>query len=371
MSVAIKKNTIHISLFFLTFITTTLAGSEWTYGKYLLGEGFSLEELIGGLNYSISFLLILTVHEFGHYFTAKYYDLKVTLPYYIPLYFGFIPLSIGTMGAIIRIKSIFNSRRQFFDVGIAGPIAGFLVALGVALYGFLHLPPPEYIFTIHPEYQQYGLDYASYVYDSGQENIKIGSNLLFEFLKYFVVEDKTLIPNNYEIMHYPYLFAAYLGCFFTALNLLPIGQLDGGHILYGLVGKKKHGLFSRAFFLVFLFTSGLGLFSGQDDYNHLVYIIPYLIFLFLCLQKIYPNPNQNLVISLAIFILQFIVKTYFREIEGFPEWLLLGLLLGRFVGIDHPVPPQDKPLNFNRKLLFIISFIIFILCFSPYPFFIA
>src|SRR5690606_12811327 len=123
-------------------------------------ETLNLHEILKGLYFSGPFLGILTVHEFGHYIAAQLHRVKVTLPYYIPLWFGFIAMpSIGTGGACIRIKEFVTSRNKYFDIGIAGPLAGFVVALGVLFYGFTHLPPPEHIFTIHPEYEQFGENY--------------------------------------------------------------------------------------------------------------------------------------------------------------------------------------------------------------------
>lgn len=356
----------HFLLFLFTFLTTTLAGAEWSHGKVLFITGLTTAEILNGFHYSVPFLLILSVHEFGHYLTARYHDLKVTLPYYIPLYLGF-SISIGTLGAIIRIKSIFDSRRQFFDVGVAGPVAGFIIAVGVTIYGFLNLPPPEHIFTIHPEYAQYGLDYAAHVYENQPVTLKLGTNLLFEICKYFLVEDKTLIPNSFEIMHYPYLLAGYLGCFFTALNLIPVGQLDGGHILYGLFGKGKYYNWSKSFYLAFLTMAGLGLFSAQNIENSLFGVSLYLVFLWLCTSKIYPKFNQTVLAIVLIFTVQFVLKSFFN-VNGFTGWLLFAFILGRLIGIEHPIPADDRPLDLKRKLLAWFSIIIFILCFSPYPF---
>src|ERR1043166_8120924 len=173
MNPKIKTYLIHSSLFIVTFITTTLAGAEWTYGKSLLhfksaslfsmyiNPDYTWANFASGLPYSICFLMILTCHEFGHYFTAVYYKVKTTLPYYIPLPpFGLL----GTLGALIRIKEPIHTNKQQFDIGIAGPLAGLVVALGFLIYGFATLPSPEYIFQFHPEYQKYGLDYAKHVY---------------------------------------------------------------------------------------------------------------------------------------------------------------------------------------------------------------
>jgi len=140
-----------------------MAGAEWVHGSSVFMPDYSWTDFASGLPYSLSFLFILTVHEFGHYFTAIHYRVKTSLPYYIPL----PPLTFlfGTLGAVIRIKSLIPSRQQNFDIGIAGPLAGFIAALGILFYGFLTLPEPEYIFQFHPEYAKFGLDYANHVYN--------------------------------------------------------------------------------------------------------------------------------------------------------------------------------------------------------------
>src|SRR6185436_15295388 len=120
---------------------------------------------------------------------------------------------------------------QIFDIGIAGPLAGFVVAFAILWYGFATLPPPEYIFQFHPSYEQYGLDYANFVYrpefmPEGTVDLVMGKNLLFMFFEKFVA-DPTRVPNPHEIMHYPYLLAGFWALVFTGINLLPIGQLDG------------------------------------------------------------------------------------------------------------------------------------------------
>ena len=141
----VKTILMHIVLFIITVIATTIAGAEWMYGRWLFSGEYSLtqDELWNGLSFSIPFLCILSVHEMGHYVVARMNQIKVTLPYYIPMWLGFIPgmPSFGTMGAFIRIKAVIQSRREYFDVGVAGPIAGFIIALIVLWYGFSHLPP--------------------------------------------------------------------------------------------------------------------------------------------------------------------------------------------------------------------------------------
>ncbi len=146
-----KKNNylLHIGLFIFTFITTTIAGAQWLQGTEI---SFQLSYLLKGLPYSISILFIITCHEFGHYFAARRHKVDATLPYYIP--FPSIPwfVSFGTMGAVIRTRSPIYTKQAMFDIGVAGPISGFIACLIVLIYGFTHVPGVEYILSIHPNY---------------------------------------------------------------------------------------------------------------------------------------------------------------------------------------------------------------------------
>ncbi|MFP4088793.1 MAG: site-2 protease family protein, partial [Cyclobacteriaceae bacterium] len=138
MSSKPKSLLLHISLFVITFVTTTLAGAEWQFSRFLFLKESPLtwEYFLKGFAFSVPLLGFLTVHEFGHYFTAKWHKVRVTLPYYLPLWLGFLFLpSIGTAGAVIRIKDQVKSRQKYFDIGVAGPLAGFVVALGILYYG--------------------------------------------------------------------------------------------------------------------------------------------------------------------------------------------------------------------------------------------
>ncbi len=366
-----SKNLLHVGLFLTTFVCTTFAGAEWISGKSFLFSGLTWEEMLGGLHYSVPFLAILTAHEFGHYFAAKYYHLKVTLPYYIPVWFFGLGPSIGTMGAFIQIKSPLRSRQEFFDVGVAGPLAGFVLAVGVIYYGFTHLPPIEYVFAIHPEYAVHGADYAKYVFDDVPEGaaFALGTNLLFEFFKYAVVEDPSLIPPPQEMIHYPYLLAGFLACFFTALNLIPIGQLDGGHILYGLIGYKRNRIASLCLFVCFIYFAGLGLFSTAEPLDTLALYSPvYVLYLFWTFRRAFPDPWHVAALAMGIYTAQFLTVSFFPTVEGYPGWLLFGFLIGRVLGIYHPPALHDAPLDTKRKLIGWLSLLIFILCFSPTPF---
>ena len=182
-----RRILIQVALFVTTFITTTLAGAQWTYGRSIFMHDFSWSDFRSGLSFSVPLLAILTVHEFGHYFVAMYHKVKASLPYYIPFPpIPFFPFNLGTMGAVIRLRSRPVSNVQNFDIGVAGPLAGFILALIIMFYGFRTLPPPEYIFQFHPEYEQYGRDYADVVYSPEylKQNgpildVTIGTNLLF------------------------------------------------------------------------------------------------------------------------------------------------------------------------------------------------
>jgi membrane-associated protease RseP (regulator of RpoE activity) len=374
-----KSYLLHFFLFVVTFVTTTMAGAEWTGGKsvlkdswYSINTDYSWADFALGLPYSICFLLILTAHEFGHYFTAIYYRVKTTLPYFIPLPPQFL---LGTMGALIRLKSPVRSSLQNFDIGIAGPLAGFIVAIGFLFYGFTHLPPPEYIFQFHPEYQQYGLDYSKYVYKAeflpagtAILDMRIGSNLLFWFFENYVA-DPARVPNAHEMMHYPILLAGFLSLVFTSMNLLPIGQLDGGHVLYGLIGFKKHRMIASMVFLAFLFYAGMGLFTPYQPIEELVYEVPlFIAFMFFSMRGMGLGVKNTILIVLAIFTIQYALASIMPTLKGYSGWLLFLFVIGRFVGIAHPPSEIESPLTSGRKILGWIALLIFVLCFSPIPF---
>ncbi|GAA4300992.1 site-2 protease family protein [Nibribacter koreensis] len=368
------KVVLQILLFIVTLVTTTLAGAEWQTGRLFFfdaegfswGGAFTRTQLLQGLAFSLPFLGVLTVHEFGHYFTARYYKVKVTLPYYIPLFLG-IASSIGTMGAFIKIKDRIFSRKEFFDIGIAGPLAGFAVALPLLWYGFTHLPPPEHIYTIHPEYMVFGSKYADYVYQQGG-NMSLGRNLLFIFFER-VVADPALLPNRYELMHYPYLFAGFLALFFTALNLLPIGQLDGGHIMYGLLGYERFNRLSPLLFAIFIFYAGMGLIPASIPLEESYWMWGgYLAYLVIVFKPLFPELRQSLFLVAGVFLGHVTLAVFFPDVQGYNGWLVFGLILAKFMGVFHPPCPDERPLSTSRKWLGWLALIIFVLCFSPAPF---
>jgi len=370
MELTPRKIAIHLGLFLITLITTTLAGAEWVYGKSILVEGYTWSDFTSGLHYSVPFLFILSVHEFGHYFTAIHYRIRTTLPYYIPL--PPLPFMLGTLGALIRLKSRVESKQQNFDVGIAGPLAGFLATLGVLWYGFATLPPPEYVFQFHPDYEQYGLAYADHVYTEayfarGVADVIIGKNLTWLFFEKFVgAADR--IPNVHEIMHYPYLFAGFLALVFTSINLLPIGQLDGGHVLYGLLGYDGHRKVATGVFVVFLFYAGLGSIQFFGPAKDPLWYLPlYLGFLYLSLLGMRKSWQDTLMYATIIFASQFLLAWLIPGIRGYPGWLVFAFIIGRFIGVEHPPCRIEEPMDENRRNLGWFALIVFVVSFAPAP----
>ncbi len=207
----------YLVLFLLTAATTTWAGSQH-YANFLSELGVQEVDLtpaeawLGGFWYSGSILAILGAHEFGHYFACRYYRVDTTLPFFIPF-----PLVLtGTLGAVIRIRSAIPGKRELFDIGIAGPIAGFVVVVPVLLVGMML----SNIVAIPQDFQ--GLEF--------------GEPLLFSAAAWLVVGTPL---DGWSINMHPMVFAAWFGMLATALNLFPIGQLDGGHISYAVLGRRS------------------------------------------------------------------------------------------------------------------------------------
>jgi len=308
-----KKNyAIHISLFLITFLTTLLAGMEWTTGK--MGP-YEFDNLIKGLPYAFSILFILSAHEFGHYFASVYHKVDATLPYYIP--FPPIPyfINFGTMGAVIKTKSPVRSNKAMFDIGVAGPIAGFFASLIVLIYGFINMPGVEYILKIHP-------DFFSPNYGKHSLNLIFGNNLLFAFLRDLFSSPGKFMPPMSEVYHYPYLCVGWFGLFVTAMNMLPVGQLDGGHIVYSMFGSKIHEHLAG---ISLLFLGALG-FMGIFD---------------------------------SFFNLQLNI--------GWSGWLFWGIILYFIIKMHHPPVERFEPLGKGRMAIGYFSLFILIITFAPAP----
>lgn len=275
-----KKTRVHVLLFLATVVTTMFAGSFMADA----GNPFtSFSAFLHGLPFSVTILSILGVHEFAHYFSARYWGINVTLPYFIPA--PILPL--GTFGAVIRMKSSIPNRKALVDVGASGPIAGFIVAVLACVVGLK-------------------LSEVGYSAQSANDiGYVLGESLLFKFLGFLVLGK---LPETAVIELHPVAFAGWIGLFVTALNLLPIGQLDGGHVLFAL-SPRIHSFF-RQIRLPLLLLLGITFWSGW-------YV-----------------------------------------------WALLSLLFGR----AHPYPDRmDSTIGPFRTAIAIASIIIFVICIMPTP----
>ncbi len=258
------KRWVNVLLFLLTIASTYFVGRSWAYTGAIMS--------------------ILFCHEMGHYLMARKYRIRATLPYFIPL-----PLPpFGTLGAIIRMGHIVPNRKALFDVGIGGPLAGLVVTLAAIIYG---------------------LDHSQVVALSSfsQGSLQLGDSLLFKWLSHIIVGS---VPDGYDIVLHPVAYAGWVGLLVTALNLLPVGQLDGGHVVYALLGGKK-----------------------------------------------------SKIIFYAVMAGFTIVLIFF-----YWGWFLMALFILLF-GFKHPPPMDDyTPIGRGRTLLGIFILIVFFLSFTPVPF---
>lgn len=272
-----KKYLIPLILFIMTIFTTLFAGAL-QQGINLFREPMKLWE---GYPFSISIMTILLGHEMGHYFASKAHRTKATLPYFIPA-----PSIIGTFGAFIKMKSPILTRKALIDIGATGPIVGFILSLIACIIGLK-------MSKIIP------LTY-------GEDMFMLGDSILFSLLVKFTLGN---IPAGQDVLLHSVAFAGWIGLFVTSMNLLPVGQLDGGHIAYALFGKW-HFYISRA---ILFFIAALGVFYWYG-------------------------------------------------------WLVWALLLV-FLGVDHPpILVWESSLSLSRRIVGILSFIIFLLTFTPAPF---
>ncbi len=204
-----------VSLFVATIFTTLWAGAYQVYNGPIQGPvNFLLEQptmLWRGIPFAATLLVILVTHEFGHYVLSRIHRVPASLPLFIP---G-PPYFIGTFGAIIRLRGPIVNRRALFDVGVSGPLAGFITAV-VALV--------------------IGLNLSTVVDRAATHGMQLGEPLLLQFIAWLVVGS---LPPHADIVLHPIAFAAWFGLFVTSLNLLPIGQLDGGHVAYALWGSRQ------------------------------------------------------------------------------------------------------------------------------------
>jgi Zn-dependent protease len=236
---------LHGLLLLLTIATTTWAGAMHQ-GVNILR---SPENFAVGLPYSIGILLILGAHELGHYFAARSHHIQVTPPYFIPA-----PFALGTFGAFINLKGNIEDRRALFDVAVAGPLAGLVFAIPALLIGLPH---------------------SKVVTDNGvvelsHSGVEIGSSFLMAILSKLALGP--IATEGHRLILHPLAFAGWLGLLLTALNLLPIGQLDGGHIAHALFGSRKAHTISTVA-LVSLFLLAFFVWPGLMMWAFIVFFI--------------------------------------------------------------------------------------------------
>lgn len=177
------------------------------------------------------------------------------------------------------------------------------------------------------------------------------------------------------MIHYPFILAGYLALFFTALNLLPIGQLDGGHVVFGLFGSRIAQRINQVFYTLFIFYAGLGWISPdlladvslESVFIFLTYLGVYLYFVYLAVTSMITETRDRWFFAVVLLTLQYVV-TSFTAIVGYDGWLLFVFLIGRFFGVYHPKGIDDIPLDEKRNVIGWVAILIFLLCFSPQPF---
>ncbi len=367
----------HAGLFMLTFFFVSWAGAQFTgFQPSMIPIVFpEWGSFLRGALFAVLLLGFLAIHEFGHFFTALHHKVSVTLPYFIPL-----PFAIGTMGAVIRIKQKINHSYKMFDIGVAGPLAGFVVALSVLLYGFATLPEPSYIFNFYgheavSDFVRANGHYPSQLLTNSElPQMVIGNTLLYSFLASFFQN----VPPMWEMYHYPFLFAGWLGLFFTALNLTPVGQLDGGHILYSLIGYKKHRIVARIFFGVLATLGGIEAIpfihqslGDWDTANGMLSVAIWTGILFFLLRKAYRNEHNwiapVLIISLAATVGYLYVIVGSLAAAQSLIWVVWSFFVAYLVGVEHPPATFEEELSTTRKALGWLSMVIFVLCISPNP----
>lgn len=296
---------INLALFLLTVLSTLYAGAiygaESVEDVRVIGDAILVpRNLLAGWPFSATLLGILAAHEFGHYFAARYHKVAVTLPYFIPMPFGF-----GTMGAVIAMREPVSDRRKLFDIGVAGPLAGLALAVPLLFVGLS----------------------TSQVLNMPNAGFMLEGNSIFYYLAKLAVFGRALpdFAAGQDVFMNQVTYAAWIGLLVTALNLLPLGQLDGGHTVFALFGERARYVNIAALAaLVFLIVAGL-------------------------------PPVQALFPALAAI--------------GYSGWGFFLLLILFVIGPFHPPTLDDVTrLNPGRRLVGYLVLLIFIVTFVPVPF---
>ncbi|MEM7138095.1 MAG: site-2 protease family protein [Myxococcota bacterium] len=284
----------------LTFLSTFYVGAAMVLGR----PPATPEELSAGWVFSLPLMAILLAHEFGHFFAGLHHRVDVSLPYFIPVPFFFL----GTMGAVIQIRDRIRTRDALLDIGAAGPLAGLVVAIPVLAWGIATSP-------IEP------LPEGEYILE--------GRSLLYSALLYGI---KGPIPSGYDIMLTPTALAGWAGLLVTMINLLPFGQLDGGHVAYALVGTRQDRVSRWVLRLLPVLAVGVCLWYGLPTYLSGV--------------------RGDALLNDAFAGLQWLV------------WALVLWLMTRATGPAHP-PTEDATLSGSRRTVGWLTLALFALLFMP------
>jgi membrane-associated protease RseP (regulator of RpoE activity) len=307
----------HIFLFVMTLFSTWFVGAGgldaaqlFVLSVFINPEALAVfkEAAQNGLMYMASIMSILLCHEMGHYLMARRNRVQASLPYFIPMPF----LLFGTFGAVIVMKGRIRSRSALMEVGAAGPLAGMAVALPVLIIGLS----------------------LSEVTPIPEGALIEGQSLLYMLIKRIVLGS---IPNGMDVMLHPMAWAGWIGLLVTMLNLLPIGQLDGGHIFFALFGKA-HEKVSRLF-LAGLFILGIGIMAYSTA------------------AAMHLHLEGDALLSRVLTGMNWVVL-------GFMLLVVFGRKKGR--GLSHP-PTDDDTLSFKHRLVGIACLVLFVLCFMPVP----
>lgn len=293
---------LHLVLFLVTFASVWFVGTVYWAAFYAVPAApESLPPLRqfagGGMIFALAVMGFLLAHEMGHYLACRHYRIDASLPYFLPLPLPVFP-GVGTLGAVIRIRAPIRDKKQLFDIGIAGPLAGLAVAIPVLIAGLRWSRP------MVPDPQ------AAYIF--------MGEPLLMQLLEHWLLK---LAPEQDLLIH-PLGHAAWFGLLATMFNLLPLGQLDGGHIAYASLGRRSHWLIR----LTYYFCLGAGLLG---------------------------------------LLSWFVYRT--EPLLFWPGWLLWAAI-GRMIGLRHPPTLDDaSPIGPRRQALAVLALIAFVLCFIPVP----
>lgn len=362
----------NLVLFLATVVSVFVTG---VYTQAVAGGYFVRESLVRGGQFAATVLVILVAHELGHYVAARIHKVDASLPYFIPLP---IVSPFGTMGAVIRMRGIIPTRRALLDIGASGPIAGLCFAIPLYIWGATHshlvpLPAP------------------------GDGTVELGESVLMKVLDHFFAPAK---PEGMDIALSPIAYGAWGGMFVTMINLLPVGQLDGGHVAYSLFGPKQdryaqliHRSMLAFFFVVVVghvgrdVSSGLGLhFIGRHLANSLFWLVWFQVLAILGLLasrgRDEPHPPETLTIRmrlaslLGLFVIASVARDNRSPILPLAFFAGLGLLLAMEVKggvlrrhdlLDHPATGA-APLDPVRKVIAVLTLVVFALLFMPEPF---